>query len=437
MWEELPLECPICKEYNEQDNFACPSCNRADICGSHYNFDHLVCSECAEKVAPPKPKKKSGAAPVSSGPVLPVNEDGESIDPFYRHSEKCPVCKNSFTQRWFKAKTYSERNVDVDKHPQGYMWTEKGCEVFNPPLYYIWHCDNCHYSDAHMTYSNPMKDPYSNFRDLKDIYIEKYHDDARIEKIIDKLGENIDYDKINYYHAIKLHLLAIFIQELIEEVDERDSLKTARYYLRLGWLFRELYEKPDKNVKIIKTLDKLSAFIKKGWSEAAFTEEAALKKSVEYFELAFKSSNSIKSISAEVDILLWVAGILLKLEDNPNALKYFNMVLSRGQKSKQKIEGRLKEVEKGTRQMAPEDVRSWDKQLRVIDSLMGKARDLMSDIKAKKMKEEKAKASVILKKAGDRPPEELRAILIKKGIDKGLAAKLTPLPEKKKFLGLF
>ena len=67
---------------------------------------------------------------------------------------------------------------------------------------------------------------------------------------------------------------------------------------------------------------------------------------------------------------------------------------------------------------------------------MGKARDVISDIKSERAKEEKAKAMKIIKKLGERPPLEIREILIKKGIDKNMAIKLTPEP-KKKFLGLF
>ena len=41
-----------------------------------------------------------------------------------------------------------------------------------------------------------------------------------------------------------------------------------------------------------------------------------------------------------------------------------------------------------------------------------------------------------MKKLGERPPLEIREILLKNGIDKRVAVKLTPEP-KKKFLGLF
>ena len=50
--------------------------------------------------------------------------------------------------------------------------------------------------------------------------------------------------------------------------------------------------------------------------------------------------------------------------------------------------------------------------------------------------EELRRFDMQLKKLGDKPPEEIRATLIKKGIDKGVAESLTPI-QKKKFMGLF
>ncbi|MCP4726471.1 MAG: DUF2225 domain-containing protein [bacterium] len=429
-------KCAICGEFDEKDHFSCPNCSRDNLCGSHYNFDFLVCTECAEKMGAKTAKKAKPGAAKAAAAAEPEEEEVPRADPFYRQKVKCPVCGTQSEQRWFKAKLFSERNVDLDKHPGGYSWAEKGCDDFNPPLYYIWHCSNCHYADSYVEFENPTKDPYSNFVDLKEIFIDKYQDDPRIEKIIDKLGENIDYDKINYYQAIKLHFLAIFIQELIEDKEEQDAFRIGRYYLRLGWLYRELHDKKDENQKVIVTLEKLCGFLQKGWEEVAPDEKTALAKAVEYLNLAFRTSNSIKTVVAEIDMLLLIAGIQIKMEDTLGGLKGMNNVLTRGQKTKQKLEARLKDAEKGERPMQPDDIRRLETQGKRIDDLMGKARDVISDIKSEKAKEEKAKAMKIMKKLGERPPLEIRQILIKKGVDKNMAIKLTPEP-KKKFLGLF
>ncbi len=430
--------CPICGEYDEKDHFSCPQCGKDSICGSHYDFDFLVCTACAgaiDKDAKKSEVSKKAAAKSAGGDDTPAGPPSDK-HPFYIRQIKCPVCGTDSEQRWFQSKTYSERNVDLDKHVQNFAWADPDFKDFHPPLFYIWHCYNCHYADSYMEYENPMKDPFSNFRQLKDIFIDQYQDDPRVEKIIDKLGENIDYTRMNYYQAIKLHLLGIFIQQMIDDEEELDALKTGRYYLRLGWLFRELEGLDEIKDKVKGTLSKLIGFLKKGWPDIPTDEETALLKAVEMLNLAFKTSHSIKSIVAEVDLLLMIAGIYLKLEKNEDGLKYLNNVLGRGQATKQKLEQRIKDGEKGEKQMPADELRRLDVQLKKLDALTSRARDIMGDIQAEKMKKEREKAKKIMKTLGERPPLEIREILIKKGVDKRVAVKLTPEP-KKKFLGLF
>jgi len=431
-------KCPICGEYDEGDHFTCPKCGRDHICGKHYDFDFLVCEECAGSMD--KAVKKTEVSKKFAKKVADAadgeDEEDSGKNPFYIRQVKCPVCGTAAEQRWFQAKIYSERNVDLDKHVGNYAWTEKAFEKYHPPLYYIWHCFNCHFAESYLEYENPAKDPFSNFRQLKDIFIDKYQDDPRVEKIVDKLGENIDYNKINYYQAIKLHLLAVFIQEMIEEEEDKDALKIGRYLLRLGWLYREMNANEEVAKKVKPTLEKLNAFLKKGWPEMPDSEESALKYAIDMLNLAFKTSHAIKSIVAEVDLLMLIAGIYLKMNDNENGLKYMNMVLSRGQKTKQRLDARIKEGEKAEKPMPADELRRLDVQLKKLDALMSRARDVMSDIQAERMKKEKEKALKIMKKLGERPPLEIREILLKKGIDKRVAVKLTPEP-KKKFLGLF
>ncbi len=435
------MKCPICSEFDETDNFSCPNCNRDNLCGSHYDFDFLVCSDCAAKMRPAvekKAAKKKAEAAVATEKAAPVAVAEEDPDksPFYIRKTKCPVCDAANEQRWFHSKIYSERNVDLDKHVGKYMWTEKAFENYLPHLYYIWHCPNCHYSDYYAEYGNPLKDQYSNFRFLKDAFIDKYHDDPRVEKIVDKLGENIDYNKMNYYQAIKLHLLAIFIQEIMEETEERNVFRIGRFYLRLGWLYREVDSNKDVSDKIINTLNKLIEFLKKGWPEVPGEEAAAMKAAIKFLNLAFTHSQAIKSVVAEVDLLILIAGIHLKIDEQEEGFKTLNSALGRGQKTKQRLEQKIKESEKSDTPIPVEDLRRFDLQLKKLDALMSKARDIMGDIKSAKMKKIRQEAKEIMKKIGDKPPEEIRAILIKKGIDKGVAESLTPI-QKKKFMGLF
>ena len=363
-------------------------------------------------------------------------EEESPKNPFYLRQLKCPVCGTTSEQRWFKAKIYSEQNIDVDKHVQDFVWTEKVFKKYYPPLYYMWHCYNCHYTDSYVDFENPLKDSFSNFRIIKNAFIDQYQDDPRVEKIIDKLGENIDYDKMNYYQAIKLHLLAIFIQEILKDNEERDSLKIGRYYLRLGWLYRELGQKEEISNKIKSTLDKLIKFLKKGWPEVAGDEQSALNKAIEMLNQAFKTSHAVKSVVAEVDLLMLVAGIYIKLKETEEALKILSSVLGRAQKTKHRLTQKIRGSEKSKVPMPGEELRRLEIQMKRLDSLMSKARDIISDLKTDRMKEEREKAKEIIKTLGELPTQEIREILLKEGIDRRIALEFAP-ETKKKFLGLF
>jgi len=430
------VECPICGGFDEKDRFTCPKCGRENICGAHYNFDYLICEDCARDMAPAQKKPSAKAVKVAESVEVEEVPAGPVKNPFYTRKVKCAVCGVTSEQRWFQAKIYSERNIDIDKHVQSYLWTDKAFEAYNPSLYYIWHCPNCHFAESYVDFENPGKDPFSNFRSIKDEFVNQYHEDPRVEKIIDKLGENIDYNKINYYIAIKLHLLALFIQLLPAEKENWDPLKVGRYYLRLGWLYREFGELKEPDDKIKNTLGKLIEFLKKGWPEVPGDEKTALKQAIVMMNEAFKSSQAIKSIVAEVDLLMLIAGIHLKLEETEVVLKILNTVLQRGQKTKQRIENNIRDSEKAEKPLPPEEIKRLDVQVKKIEAMMNKARDLITDIKSKRYKEERAKAQEIIKTLGERPPIEIREILLKKGIDQRVATELTPEP-KKKFLGLF
>ncbi len=159
------MKCGICGEFDEADNFSCPNCDRENLCGSHYDFDFLVCSECADKMRPAADKKaaakKQAAASVKAPAPAQAVEESPDQSPFYIQNVKCPVCDAKNEQRWFHAKIFSERNVNLDKHVGKYMWTEKSFENYLPNLYYIWHCPNCHYADSYITFENPTKDPFN------------------------------------------------------------------------------------------------------------------------------------------------------------------------------------------------------------------------------------------------------------------------------------
>jgi len=429
----MEKKCPICGEFNEKDNFKCSQCNRPYICGKHYDLDFLVCHECASKKRKIKPKKKGKEISKTQKIWMAINAGGDN-SPFYFKDVECPVCGSINKLRYFKAKIYAEKKVDYDKHVDLFGWKNTDFEILHPPLFFFWHCNSCNFTDNYIDFQEPTKEYWSNFHTIKELYTEKALKDKKSSLLINKLSEAIDYDKMTFLMSIKLHLLAIYIQELPDE--EKDFLKLGRYYLRTGWLFRDLsYQEkgPAKVKKISNAFTKLKDF----WPEIPIDESSNLYKAAHYLEQAFKYHPGIKNPAAELDMLITISGIYWKLKEYENAANFCNLVIQRGQKSKAKMEERIKKME-ANENTPPEDIRKLEIILKKGDQIVAKARDLLSDINVIRLKEQKEKAKDILRKYSDETPaEEKREILSKNKIDKRVIDKLVPEEKKKKFLGLF
>jgi len=436
-------KCPICDEYDESDHFTCPNCNREYICGKHYDYDYLMCTECTEKIkeekrkkaeAQKKQKEKKERKAAKPEELKPIEVKGDK-SPFFFKKSRCPVCGTYTENKYFHARIYSERKVEIDKHVLLYGWKDKAFSIYHPPLYYFWHCKGCKFTESYLDFENPMKNSWSNFRMVADAFEEKLQDDDNFNTLIDMLSQGISFSDMDFLSSVKLHLLAIAIQESVEDEKDQDPFKIGRYYLRFGWLFRDM-----KNIeKFQKELPKVDEFIskvRKVWKTVPGDEKTALGNAAKYLNVAFKVYPGIKSMVAEIDLLLMIAGIYFKMNNHEKAMEYMNMVIQRGQKSKAKIDQRLNSLDRDKVGTAEEE-HKLSSQLKKIDNLIAQARDKMYDIQQARIKREKAKAQKIMEKLTGRPPAEIRAILIKKGIDQKVAVQLTPEPKKKKFLGLF
>ena len=428
-------KCPICGEFNETDNFTCPECGKPNICGKHYSMDFLVCSACAKKKKKPKPKKQEKQPSKEEKIQMALNRPGDN-SPFYFKEVTCPICENINQMRQFKTKIFAEKNVDFDKHVQAYGWKNSDFSFIHPPLYFFWHCHNCNFTDNPVDFENPTKEYWNNFQHVKELFVDKIKNDKKAAALVQKLSEAIDYDKMTFLMSIKLHFMAIFIQELPQEQEHREFLKLGRYYLRNAWLFRDLgrQEKgPEKVQKLTAAFSKLKQF----WPEIPVDEDTNLRKAAEYMEMAFKLHPGIKSPAAELDLVLMISGIYFKLKEYEQAANFCNMVIQRGQKSKAKLEERIKTLEANENSSADE-IRKLDIVIKKGGQIVSKARDLLADINVIRLKEQKEKALKILKKFSDETPaEEKREALSNAKIDKRVIDNLVPEEKKKKFLGLF
>ena len=349
-----------------------------------------------------------------------ADQEDEAPDPdktpFLLKKAKCPICGSRSEQRRFKLKLYSEKNVDLDKHVGSFGWADKDFKDYHPPLYYCWHCPNCHFTESFMDFEEPGKPTWSNFRFLKSAFEEKTQEDPKIEKLVNWLGKGIDYENMNYTQAIRVHLLAIYTQQIIEDKEEQDSLKLGRFYLRTGWLMRELKEKKSRELGTVRSI---VSEVRKVWPEVPTSEEDAVKKAIDYLMIAFQRHPGIKNPVAEVDMLMWLAGLQIKLGDEEKGLEWLNQVIQRSTKTNQKIDQRLKNPN-----IAGAEEHTLVLQQKKISAFSSKARDLLQDIQYKKFQTQKAEAkpivSQMLKK--ESPPEAIRAALKKAGFKEKVIA---------------
>ena len=473
------LKCPICDAYDENDHFTCPNCGRDNICGNHHDVDYLMCSDCAtkERKRSQKKTKKKKKATIAAAPAPEAESKvpEEIKTPFNFKKVACPICETVSSQRMFKAKCYSEQKVDIDKHVLKFGWVDKDFNNFHPPLYYYWHCPNCKFTESYLEFENPGKPTWSNFREMKERYPTMIAEQPSTRKLIKWLGKDVDYEKVTFLMAFRLHILAIYIQEIMdtrsadnsdedEDEDEddeeagedlRDPLKLGRFYLRLGWLLKEMREgaeeelksekapaeegedgKPKKKSKArreeLATARKILKELGKVWEDVPPTEGATFLRAAQFMTLAFERHPAIKNVAAATDMLLWIAGIYLCMNQEKKGLETLNQVLGSGQKAKTKMEIRMKNAN-----MSPEEEKQLNKWLSSVDRSIAKARDLMADIQYKKNQVIKAKAKKLIAKMEGQEPDVIRARLAKEGIKTQIIDAMMPAKKKKKLFGLF
>ena len=350
----------------------------------------------------------------------------EDKSPFLIKKAQCPVCKFKSDQRRFKLKIYAEKNIDIDKHIQVYNWIDKDFQNYHPPLYYFWHCPNCYFTESFQDFEDPGKPMWSTFKLLKEDFTRKFQEDPKVEKLVSWLSKGIDYDTMNYTQAIRLHVLAIYIQRILEDEKDVDTLKVGRFLVRTGWLLREMKETKHKEFGTVKSI---LAEIRKLWPDVPTSEEDAMKKSLHWLTIAYQRHPGIKNPVAEVDMLMWLAGINLKLGDEEKGLEGLNQVLQRGQTTNVKLEQRLK-----TKGISAEEERNLGIQAKKIGSIVSKARDMMQDIQYKRFQAQKAEAKKIADPLIQKevPAEEIRAKLKEAGFSPKVIAAVVPGGKKKK-----
>ncbi|MEW5993425.1 MAG: DUF2225 domain-containing protein [Candidatus Zixiibacteriota bacterium] len=166
-----------------------------------------------------------------------------SDTPFFLTKVECPICRtiNEFETVRFGA--YVEEGRDTDFCPVGITWRHPRYQAYNPLTYFIATCGNCYYSRELTGEFKDWKDDQQfrmyRLRTVKERHLEHL---ARDGSFVRQMGQAIDMHQFPNESAILKLLLAVFDEELTEH---HSTLDMARFYLRVGWVFRSIEAQSD------------------------------------------------------------------------------------------------------------------------------------------------------------------------------------------------
>ena len=353
--------------------------------------------------------------------------------PFVKKSVTCPMCNSQAENRFIMPKSFVEKDVESDRHASGYKWLDDAFSQYHPPFYHFWHCPGCKYTATQRDFLKPGEDPNSNYSSLKKAYLQMKPSQ---KQIVQMLGTEVNFDKMNFSMAMNLHLMAIYIQELVT-ADIRDTSKLASYYLRTGWLIREQKAKDDSDGQWAAYKNFLGK-MEKLWPEIPRSEAECLKTAAKYYEEAYQSHPRYADIVHATELMILIADIYLRADDEAQGMKSLNNVMQTGQKFRAK-QGELIRREKEAGKLSMARKAQIDAQSNRVNLLMEKAGDMRQVIIKKKIaqQEPKAKAVVAKLEAQGMDTEDIREKLKELKFEPQLITKLLGEPKRKKFLGLF
>ena len=170
--------------------------------------------------------------------------------PFYLAKVECPVCKTVNEIETIKVGAYTENGRDTDFCPSGVTWRNPRYQAYNPLLYFTATCANCFYTrEFTKEFKDWKNDSY--FKTYRQKIIKDLHLNLLSEpnSVIRAIGGKLDANRYPNETAILKLMLAIIDENLN---DKSSSLDLGRFYLRIGWIFRDMDRGENPNQQNIK-----------------------------------------------------------------------------------------------------------------------------------------------------------------------------------------
>lgn len=157
--------------------------------------------------------------------------------PLYLQKIECPVCKTINEFETIKVGAYVEDGRDTDFCPTGIKWKDARYQRFHPLLFFMATCSSCFFTREYTAKFKDWKNDTA-FRNYKLTSMKQKHAVilAEDQNVIKALGSTVDAQKYPHQTAINKLLLGIYDEML---ADRPSALDIARYFVRIGWMFRE------------------------------------------------------------------------------------------------------------------------------------------------------------------------------------------------------
>lgn len=362
-----------------------------------------------------------------------AEKNGKVSTPFLENYISCPVCLDIEPHYAFKTRLYVEREREIDMRPTLLQWQVRGLEEFHPPLYFIFHCKRCHFAAGVNQYKDPLGEAGISVKKFRAAIVDAHEHNPNTQKILKLLGDVVpDLRKIDFFDAIKLHLLAIYNFSLVPDAVNNDSLNLGRYCNRLAWLYRDLGERKAEQAAAAPKLSRLFDKLLPLWPEAPRSEVAAQDMSVAFYEHGLTHSTAIKSYRNEIETVLLISRIFLKLGDMRNSRRYLSTARERLRKMEEldKVPESESEETDAEKVQRHADSRILGRALNELNNIYLSVRDAKEDAKIET-------AVKFAKALNTKSPAEIQRRMAESGFEQAIIAKVTAMLNKRDSKGLF
>lgn len=152
----------------------------------------------------------------------------------------CPSCQAKFQLKFPNPKFYAATRRDEDQRVREYSWTGGIKTNVQPHHYSVMQCPQCLYTNfreklERLGHDSKEKEALKAFQGLP----------KERRMLMQKLHSLTERDPLDSVAALALHLSAIFISLLPGNEKMLDHMKLGRLYLRLSWLYNEIFGDDD------------------------------------------------------------------------------------------------------------------------------------------------------------------------------------------------